>query len=803
MPAAHLEERGITVGIRDILNKEIILFDGAMGTMLQQNGLKLGQNPEILNFTSEDIIKNIYRDYIEAGSKVITLNTFGANELKLDGTGYSVEDVFKKAMEIAKEVKGKDIFVAADIGPIGQLLEPMGTLSFDRAYEIFKRQVIAAETYGADLILIETMTDLYEIKAAILAAKENTNLPVFCTMSFEADGRTFTGCTPASMAITLEGLGVDALGVNCSLGPNEILEIIKEIKEYTNIPLMVQPNAGLPSLSFGEISYDIGIDEYLEGIVKILDEGVSVIGGCCGTTPEYIKKIHSEIKYRQIVKRSEVKKNLICSPSKIVEIDHVRVIGERINPTGKKLFKEALRNDDLDYVLKQGIEQVEAGAEILDVNVGLPEINEAKWMRKAIVQLQGILDVPLQIDSTDREAVEAGLRYYNGKPILNSVNGEDEILDSILPLVKKYGAAVVGLTLDKRGIPETAEERVKIAKKILNKALEYGIKKEDVFIDTLVLPVSSDGKSGKETLKALELVKHELGLKTLLGVSNISFGLPNRELLNRNFLSLALGKGLDLPIVNPNISGIMETIDAYKMLYDIDKQGKSYVEKYGNNKNVAGKNTLSSKEYSLKEIIEKGLKSEAEIKTTELLKKMEPLSIVNESIIPALNSVGVKFEKGIVFLPQLIASAETVQKSFAIIKEALMKNNKEEVVKGKIILATVEGDIHDIGKNIVKVILESYGFKVIDLGKNVPAEEVLRVAREQEITLVGLSALMTTTVKSMEKTIMLIRESGLNIKVMVGGAVLTEEYAKSIGADFYAKDAMESVKIAENHFLAK
>ena len=435
--------------------------------------------------------------------------------------------------------------------------------------------------------------------------------------------------------------------------------------------------------------------------------------------------------------------------------------------------------------------------------MGLPEINEAKWMRKAIVQLQGILDVPLQIDSTDREAVEAGLRYYNGKPILNSVNGEDEILDSILPLVKKYGAAVVGLTLDKRGIPETAEERVKIAKKILNKALEYGIKKEDVFIDTLVLPVSSDGKSGKETLKALELVKHELGLKTLLGVSNISFGLPNRELLNRNFLALALGKGLDLPIVNPNISGIMETIDAYKMLYDIDKQGKSYVEKYGNTQNVAGKNTLSSKEYSLKEIIEKGLKSEAEIKTTELLKEMEPLSIVNESIIPALNSVGVKFEKGIVFLPQLIASAETVQKSFAIIKEALMKNNKEEVVKGKIILATVEGDIHDIGKNIVKVILESYGFKVIDLGKNVSAEEVLRVAREQEITLVGLSALMTTTVKSMEKTIMLIRESGLNIKVMVGGAVLTEEYAKSIGADFYAKDAMESVKIAENHFLAK
>ncbi|MCQ2969732.1 MAG: homocysteine S-methyltransferase family protein [Clostridium sp.] len=786
--------------IKDILNKEIILFDGAMGTMLQQNGLKLGQNPEVLNFTNEDIIKNIYRDYIEAGAKVITLNTFGANELKLDRTGYSVEEVFKKAMQIAKEVKKKDIFVAADIGPIGELLEPMGTLSFDKAYEIFKRQVMAAETFGADLILIETMTDLYESKAAILAAKENTNLPIFCTMSFQADGRTFTGCTPGSMAITLEGLGVDALGVNCSLGPKEILSIIKEIKKYTNIPLMVQPNAGLPSISFGEVSYDIGINEYVEGIVEILNEGVAVIGGCCGTMPAYIKKIHSKIRNRQIAKRPKIKKSLICSSSKVIEINEVRVIGERINPTGKKLFKEALKNDDLDYILKQGIEQVEAGAEILDVNVGLPEINEAKWMKKAIVELQGILDVPLQIDSTDREAVEVGLRYYKGKPILNSVNGEEEVLDSILPLAKKYGAAVVGLTLDKRGIPNSAEERVKIAEKILNKSLQYGIKKEDLFIDTLVLPISSDGKSAKETLKALELVKERLGLKTLLGISNISFGLPNRELLNRNFLALALSKGLDLPIVNPNISGIMETIYAYNMIYDIDKQGKIYIEKYGNMQNIARKNTMSSRKYSLGDIIEKGLKSDAEIKTAELLKEMEPLLIVNNIIIPALKSVGDKFEKEIIFLPQLIASAETVQKSFSIIKEALMQNNKKEVIKGKVILATVEGDIHDIGKNIVKVILESYGFKVIDLGKDVPAEEVLRVAREQKITLVGLSALMTITVKSMEKTIKLIKENTLDIKIMVGGAILTKEYAKNIGADFYAKDAMESVKIAEKHF---
>lgn len=792
---------GKSVDIREKVGKEIILFDGAMGTMLQNRGLKLGENPEILNFTNENIIADIYQEYIKSGAKVITTNTFGANELKLKNTGYSVEEVYSQAIGIAKESrKDEEIYIAADIGPIGELLAPMGTLSFDNAYEIFKRQVVAAEEAGADLLLIETMTDLYEVKAAILAAKENTNLPVFCTMSFEAEGRTFTGCTPSTMAITIEGLGADAIGVNCSLGPAEILKVISEMKKWTNLPLMVQPNAGLPNMILGKAVYDISAKEFSEGISRLLDEGVAIIGGCCGTTPQYISEINKLIKDRQITKREEILKCAICSSTKTVEIDSVRVVGERINPTGKKLFKEALRNGDMDYILRQGIEQIEAGAEVLDVNVGLPEIDEIKWMKSAIVELQGIIDAPLQIDSTNKDVIENGLRYYNGKPILNSINGEDEVLDSILPLVKKYGAAVIGLTLDKKGIPETAEERLKIAEKILNKALSYGIKKEDVFIDTLVLPVSADGESAKETLKALELVKKKLGLKTLLGVSNISFGLPNRELINKNFLAEALVKGLDLPIINPNIAGMMETIDAYKLLNNIDKKGQCFIDKYGTIKKAEA--IAEAKEITLQQSIEKGLKSEAEKITKSLLKVKSPMDIVNEEIVPALNEVGEKFEKGILFLPQLISSAETVQRAFKIIKEEIINESKGvDINKGEIILATVEGDIHDIGKNIVKVMLESYGFKVIDLGKDVAAEKIIEAINEHRVTLIGLSALMTTTVVNMEKTIKLIKRKGIEVKTIVGGAVLTDEYARKIGADFYAKDAMETVKIAEKHFL--
>ncbi|MDY3362222.1 MAG: dihydropteroate synthase, partial [Clostridium celatum] len=621
--------------------------------------------------------------------------------------------------------------------------------------------------------------------------------PVFCTMSFEEDGRTFTGCLPSSMAITLEGLGVDALGVNCSLGPDKILKVIKEIKKYTNLPLMVQPNAGLPSIIFGEAIYDISIEDFTEGIEELINEGVSIIGGCCGTTPEFISSIRLLINSKEIISRPKVSFTAVCSPSKFIEINGVEVIGERINPTGKKLFKEALKNNDMNYILKQGIEQVEAGASILDVNVGLPEIDEVKWIRDSVKSLQGILDTPLQIDSTNVDAVEAGLRYYNGKAIVNSVNGDDEILDKLLPIVKKYGAAVVGLTLDKEGIPALAEERFKIAEKIFNRAISYGIKKEDIFIDTLVMPVSADGQSAKETLKALRLIREKLGLKTVLGVSNISFGLPSREIINKTFLSLALEEGLNLPIMNPNSEAMMEVIDSFKLLYNYDKKGSKFIEKYGNKikKEVVAENKNNS---GLSELIIKGLKKEAQTVTKELLKENEPIDVINKHIIPALNIVGERFEKGQIFLPQLISSAETVQSSFEILKNNIKIS--DNINSEKIILATVKGDIHDIGKNIVKVMLESYGFQVIDLGKNVDKEEVLNCAKEQNVKLIGLSALMTTTVKSMEETIQLLKINDLNAKIMVGGAVLTEEYAKEINADYYAKDAMESVKIAKEYF---
>lgn len=793
-----LEREEVIVGVKELINKELILFDGAMGTMLQKNGLKLGENPEKLNFSHEDMIIKIHKSYIDSGANIITTNTFGANRLKLKESGYSVEETISKAVSLAKEAtKDTNAFIALDIGPIGELLEPMGTLSFEEAYEIFKEQIIIGHKAGADLILIETMTDLYEAKAAILAAKENCNLPVFCTMSFEEDGRTFTGCLSSSMAITLEGLGVDALGVNCSLGPDKILKVIKEIKKYTNLPLMVQPNAGLPSIIFGEAIYDISIEDFTEGIEELINEGVSIIGGCCGTTPEFISSIRLLINNKEIISRPKVSFTAVCSPSKFIEINGVEVIGERINPTGKKLFKEALKNNDMNYILKQGIEQVEAGASILDVNVGLPEIDEVKWIRDSVKSLQGILDTPLQIDSTNVDAVEAGLRYYNGKAIVNSVNGDDEILDKLLPIVKKYGAAVVGLTLDKEGIPALAEERFKIAEKIFNRAISYGIKKEDIFIDTLVMPVSADGQSAKETLKALRLIREKLGLKTVLGVSNISFGLPSREIINKTFLSLALEEGLNLPIMNPNSEAMMEVIDSFKLLYNYDKKGSKFIEKYGNKikKEVVAENKNNS---GLSELIIKGLKKEAQTVTKELLKENEPIDVINKHIIPALNIVGERFEKGQIFLPQLISSAETVQSSFEILKNNIKIS--DNINSEKIILATVKGDIHDIGKNIVKVMLESYGFQVIDLGKNVDKEEVLNCAKEQNVKLIGLSALMTTTVKSMEETIQLLKINDLNAKIMVGGAVLTEEYAKEINADYYAKDAMESVKIAKEYF---
>ncbi|MGO5064995.1 MULTISPECIES: homocysteine S-methyltransferase family protein [unclassified Clostridium] len=789
------------MNIKDYIKENILIFDGAMGTMLQKLGLNISDLPEELNILESEKIINIHKKYIEAGAKVITTNTFGANEIKLKQSKFSLESIIDKAIDNVKKAReNKEILIALDIGPIGQLLEPMGTLKFEEAYEIFKRQIVQGQKSGADIILIETMTDLYEAKAAILAAKENTNLPVFCTMTFEKNKRTFTGCTPLSMIITLEGLGLDALGVNCSLGPNELGDVVDEIIKYSSIPIMVQPNAGLPTIKEGRTIYNIKPKEFAEFQKSIVEKGVRIVGGCCGTTDEFIREIVYSLKDVKVKKIKENNICGVCSSTKAVLIDGVKIIGERINPTGKKLFKEALRNNDTDYILKEAISQVECGADILDVNVGLPEINEEETMKKVIKEIQSIIDTPLQIDSNNPKVIEKALRIYNGKAIVNSVNGEEEVLDSVLPLIKKYGASVVGLTLDDKGIPKKAEKRLKIAEKIVNKALDYGIKRKDIFIDCLVLTASAQQEDVRETLKAVTLVKEKLNVKTILGVSNISFGLPNRELINKTFLAMSLQSGLDLSILNPNNKEMINIINAYKVLNNEDIGATNYIEMYANETSNSKEVKTQKSNLNLKEIVIKGIKEEAYSKTKELLKVRDELSIINEELIPALDEVGEKYEKGIIFLPQLIQSAETVKKAFTAIKEKLRENNSPKINKGKILMATVKGDIHDIGKNIVKVILENYGFDIIDLGKDVETERIVEEVKKNNIKLVGLSALMTTTVNSMKDTIKALKESGMDCKVFVGGAVLNEEYAKMINADYYAKDAKEAVDIAKGFF---
>lgn len=787
--------------IRDILSKQFIFFDGAMGTMLQSRGLIAGEIPETYNILHPEIIKEIHEKYIEAGSDIITTNTFGANELKLKDTEYSVEEVITKAVEIAKEAKkhSNKKYIALDIGPIGQMLEPIGTLKFERAYEIFKRQVEAGVKAGCDLILIETISDLYEAKAAVLAAKENSKVPVFCTMTFGEDGRTFTGTDPLTMITLLEGLGVDALGVNCSLGPKELIPIVEDILKYSSIPVIVQANAGLPRVENEKTIYDIIPEEFAQHVNVMAQRGACILGGCCGTTDEYIKNVIDNLKDLKPVKLDNKKLTSICSSNKSVILgEGVKVIGERINPTGKKKFKEALKSNNIDYILTEAITQVELGADILDVNVGLPEINETEMMIRTIKEIQSIVNTPLQIDSSDPKVIEAAARIYNGKPIINSVNGKEEVMKEIFPIAKKYGACVVGLTLDENGIPSKAEERVKIAEKIINTAKEYGIKKEDILIDCLVLTASAQQEEVIETVKSVRMVKEKFGVSTVLGVSNVSFGLPKREILNQTFLAMTLAEGLDLPILNPGNNAVMDVIKAFKVLANIDKEAKEYVNAYSQ---VEEKEVPKMKsERDLKEVIVKGLKEEAVQKTKELLETKDSLTIVDEYLIPALDIVGKKYEKGEIFLPQLIQSAETVKNSFVVIKENMDSEGKEQVSKGKIILATVKGDIHDIGKNIVKVILENYGFQIIDLGKDVPIEKVVETAKCENIKLVGLSALMTTTVKSMEDTIKSLRENNVQCKVFVGGAVLNQEYADMINADYYAKDAQESVKIARSLF---
>ncbi|MGO5081046.1 homocysteine S-methyltransferase family protein [Oscillospiraceae bacterium LCP25S3_E4] len=775
-----------------IKENDFIIFDGAMGTQLQAKGLKTGECPEVLSITHPEIVRDIHKSYIDAGSMVVYSNTFGANSYKLAESGYTVEEVVKASVKVAKEATaGTSALAALDIGPIGQLMEPTGSMSFDQAYEIYKEVILAGA--DADLIVFETMTDLAELKAGVLAAKENSSKPIVCTMTFEENMRTFTGCSVSSMALTLEGLGVDAMGVNCSLGPVQLRGVVEELTKWTTLPIIVKPNAGLPDPATGK--YDLPPEEFATDMVNgIVPLGATILGGCCGTTPEYIRQLSLALKNAKPYKRSTVVPSAVCSQSRTVVINQPRIIGERINPTGKKLFKEALRNNNLDYILTQGIEQINASAEILDVNVGLPEIDEEQMMIRAIKGLQGVVDVPLQIDSTIPQVLESALRVYSGKPIVNSVNGEEKSLETVLPLVKKYGAAVVGLTLDKDGIPKTAEGRFAIAEKIVKRANALGIKNSDIYIDCLTLTASAEQEGVLETLNALERVKKELGVKTVLGVSNISFGLPNRELVTSTFLTMALQKGLDLPIINPNIDAMTGAVRAYRLLANIDKNSVEFIQAYNNVDTK--KPQTEKKEISLNYAIENGLKAEGAQVTEKLLESHSPMDIINDYLIPTLDKAGADFETGKIFLPQLIQSATVAQACFDVIKKKLISEDSAPVSKGKIVLATVKGDVHDIGKNIVKVLLENYGYTVIDLGKDVDYEEVVKATVDNNVKLVGLSALMTTTLKSMEETIALLRKN-CDCAVMVGGAVLTPDYAEKIGADYYSKDAKESVDIAK------
>lgn len=769
---------------------KFIFLDGGMGTMLQSHGIQTEHIPELLNITNPEAIINIHRMYAEAGADIIYANTFGANRFKLENSGYSVSEVVSAGIKNARSVVGTEKLVALDIGPVGQLLEPSGTLKFEDAYEIYREIVIAGN--DADVIVIETMTDLYEVKSALLAVKENSDKPVLVTMTFEENMRTFTGVSPECMTAVIDGLGADALGVNCSLGPDELFPVLDKICSLTSLPVIAKPNAGLPDPVTN--LFNVNPEEFAESAVKLAGAGVKIFGGCCGTTPEHIKQMIKRLENVDNVKRPVKRVSLACSAVNCVTINQPRVIGERINPTGKKRFKQALLNHDIDYILGQAVEQVHAGAEILDVNVGMPEIDEKEMMVTAVKAIQGICDTPLQLDSTIPEVLEAGLRVYNGKPIVNSVNGEDESLDNILPLVKKYGASVVGLTLDKGGIPKTADGRFAIAEKILKRATDYGIPKEDIFIDCLTLTASAEQDGVMETLNALHRVKNELGLRTVLGVSNISFGLPNRELITRTFLTMALHSGLDLPIINPNIDSIIGAVRAYRLLSGTDRNSADFIRIYSQDNSAPVPSVHEKKDliYS----VENGLKSDALKAVTELIQTVDPMEIINSYLIPALDSAGEKFETAKIFLPQLILTASAAQACFEVIKEKLSQNNTESISKGKVVLATVKGDIHDIGKNIVKVLLDSYGFDVIDLGKDVDPQIIVDTAIKYRVKLVGLSALMTTTLGAMEKTISLLNREYPECKTVVGGAVLTASYAEKIHADFYAKDAKQTVDVA-------
>ena len=773
---------------------ELILLDGGMGTQLQAAGLPMGQAPEIWNLTEPDKVTTVHRRYVEAGSRLLYSNTFGVNRLKVSRTGYSVRDLVQGGIRCARAAAGENVRVALDIGPLGQMLEPLGTLRFEEAYDVFREIVVAGRDAGADLIVIETMSDLYEVKAAVLAAKENSALPVWVTMTFEANGRSFVGTTVPAMGLTLTGLGVDAMGFNCSLGPKELLPLIRELRRWTDKPLILKPNAGLPDPATGE--YHITADEFAEELIPALQEGVQMLGGCCGTTPDFIRalKKHTD---REIVKNPVVWRCFgVCSATQTVGFGGVRVIGERINPTGKKRFQQALRENDIDYIVTRGIEQQDAGADILDVNVGLPGIDEAEIMTRVVKALQAVVDLPLQIDSSDPAVIEAGLRVVNGKAVVNSVNGKAEVLEAILPICKKYGAAVVGLCMDGEGIPQTWRDRVRIAERIVKAATAVGIPKEDVLIDCLTLTVSAQQDQAAETLKALHYVRETLGLHTVLGVSNISFGLPARENITVSFLTQALYAGLDLPIINPNQRAVMDAVASFRLLSGEDRDGEAFIRRFAEIEESTKKPETAGKEMSIQESILRGLKGETAAATRRALETRGEMDVINELLIPALDVVGDRYEKQQIFLPQLINAANAACGGFDVIRERLARSGTQSVSKGKIVLATVYGDIHDIGKNIVRVVLENYGYTVIDLGRDVPVRRIVDTIIREDVKLVGLSALMTTTVASMAETIAAIRRSGHDCRIMVGGAVLTPDYAAEIGADYYAKDAKQSADIA-------
>ena len=786
---------------------KIYFFDGAMGTMLQARGLKLREIPEALNMTNPEIIKSIHREYIEAGADFISANTFGANRFKLARSGYTVKDAITSGLSIAREaVAGTNALVALDIGATGRVMYPSGDASFSEIYDAVAEMVIAGKNL-CDVILLETFTDLHELKAGVLAARENSDLPIFATMSFEESGRTFFGASVEAMTATLEGLGIDALGVNCSLGPKQLLPIVERFCVCSHIPVMVQPNAGLPVMRDGVSHYDVTPDVFAEVSCKFAEMGANILGGCCGTTPEHIAMMKHAVMQStsgHALKRDVSDDTAVCSPSKVVTFGgKFVVIGERLNPTGKKTLQKALRDGDMDYLMKEAVKQQEQGADILDLNAGLPDIDEPAVLTRALTEIQGVVNLPIQIDSSDYNALESAARIYNGKPLLNSVNGKSSSLEHVLPVAKKYGACVLGLTLDDGGIPETARERLEVARRIVDAAELIGIPRRNILIDCLTLTASAQQKLVPETLRAVRMVKDELGVRTVLGLSNVSFGLPRRPLVNRTMMMAAIMEGLDSAIINPGDSDLKETLYAWNLLSGGESDMQAYISYCEAHPAISSSSPQPAKTDSpaqssandLDSAIIRGLKDDAANMTRELLMTEKPLDIIERHIVPALDVVGKDYEAGRLFLPQLIKSAEAAKSAFSVLSLNVEKSEDSGKAKGPVILATVYGDIHDIGKNIVRTIFENYNFDVVDLGKDVPPEKIVEAVIQRGANVVGLSALMTTTVASMKETITKLKESCPDVKVIAGGAVLTPELSRYAGADYYARDAMEGVRI--------